>query len=737
MRPGRQIEQTPDKADKAYNAANDLQRAGQFELAVAQYDRALKLRPKWPEALTNRGVALLVLDRAEEAVASYDRALAIRPTFALALSNRGNALCRLGRHQQALMSYDQALVIQADYPEALQNRGTALHALGRYEEALASFDRVLAVRPNADALLARGSALIALRRPDEALESCIRAKALRPKHAETLNALGNALCDLNRLDEALAIYEQAIAIKPDLAGSHYNRGNVLQTLGRIEESLADYARAIALVPAYADALNNRGNALLTLRRNGEAAEDFARVLAIDPDYPYARGKLLHARLRRCDWTGYDQQAAQIAADIAAGKRASMPFENIAISGSPRDQLECTRLWISDKCPPSATPLWSGQRYRHDRIRLAYLSDDFHEHAIAYLVAGLFEHHDRNRFETIGVSFSLDSTSETRTRLKNSLDRFIDVRSKSDLEAATLLRDMEVDIAVDLMGLTGSSRPAILALRPAPVQVNYLGYPGTMGAETIDYVIADRVIIPESDRPHYSEKVVYLPDTYASADCRRRIADRTPSRAEAGLPETGFVFCSFNNSYKIAPRMFDIWMRLLREVDGSVLWLLNADEAAVANLRREASERGVAADRLVFAPRVKVDDHLARHRLADLFLDTLPYNAHTTASDALWAGLPLVTCPGSTFAGRVAGSLLTAVGLPELITPSLEDYAALALKLARDRDLLAATKAKLAKNRDTHPLFDTARFTRNIEAAYERMWLLAQNGEPATGFDVGG
>jgi predicted O-linked N-acetylglucosamine transferase (SPINDLY family) len=737
MRPGRQIGQTPDKADKAYNSANDLQRAGQFELAVAQYDRALKFRPKWPEALTNRGVALLILDRAEDAVASYDRALAIRPTFALALSNRGNALCRLGRYQQALMSYDQALVIQPDYPEALQNRGTALHALGRYQEALESFDSVLAVRPNADALLGRGSALIALRRSGEALESCIRAKALRPNHAETLNTLGNALCDLNRLDEALAIYGQAIAIKPDLAGAYYNRGNVLQTLGRVEESLADYERAIALVPAYADALNNRGNALLTLRRNGEAAGDFARVLAIDPDYPYARGKLLHARLRCCDWTGYDQQAAQIAADIAAGKRSSMPFENIAVSGSPRDQLECARLWIGDMCPPGATPLWSGQRYRHDRIRLAYLSADFHEHATAYLVAGLFEQHDRNRFETIAVSFAPDSESEIRTRLKNSLDRFIDVGNESDFETATRLRDMEVDIAVDLKGLTGSSRPAILALRPAPVQVNYLGYPGTMGADTIDYVIADRVVIPEGDKPHYSEKVVYLPDTYASADSKRRIADRTPSRAEAGLPETGFVFCSFNNSYKITPRMFDLWMRLLRDVDGSVLWLLNADEAAVANLRREASERGVPADRLVFAPRVKVDDHLARHRLADLFLDTLPYNAHTTASDALWAGLPLVTCLGSTFAGRVAGSLLTAVGLPELITHSLEDYAALALKLARDRDFLAATKAKLAKNRDTLPLFDTARFTRNIEAAYERMWLLCQNGELAAGFDVGG
>ena len=626
----------------------------------------MKFRPKWPEALTNRGVALLILDRAEDAVASYDRALAIRPTFALALSNRGNALCRLGRYQQALMSYDRALVIQADYPEALQNRGTALHALGRYEEALESFDRVLAVRPNADALLARGSALMALRRPGEALESCIRAKALRPNHAETLNTLGNALCDLNRLDEALAIYQQAIAIKPDLAGSYYNRGNVLQTLGRMEESLADYARAMALVPAYTDALNNRGNALLTLRRNAEAAEDFERVLAIDPDYPYARGKLLHARLRCCDWTIYDRQAAQIAVYIANGKRSSMPFENIAVSGSPRDQLECARLWISDKCPPSATPLWSGQRYRHDRIRLAYLSADFHEHATAYLVAGLFEQHDRNRFETIAVSFGPDSESEIRTRLKNSLDRFIDVGNESDFETATRLRDMEVDIAVDLKGLTGrlASCNLCVAARAGPGELSRISrnhgrrLPSTTSSPTASsfrkatgritarrWSISPTPMLPriQNAGSRTGRRAARKPDCRKPGSFSARSTTATRSRRACSTSGCG----------------------CLRDVDGSVLWLLNADEAAVTNLRREASERGVAADRLVFAPRARVDDHLARHRLADLFLDTLPCNAHTTASDALWAGLPLVTCLGSTFAGRVAASLLTAVGLPEL------------------------------------------------------------------------
>jgi protein O-GlcNAc transferase len=725
---------TPAQADATYNYANALQRLGQFELAVAHYDRALKLRPKWPEALMNRGVALQALNRPDDALASYERALAIRPTFALALSNRGNALCSLGRFQQALMSYDQALVLQPEYPEALQNRGTALHALGRHAEALESFDRVLAVRPNAaDVHLARGSSLLALRRSAEALESCIRALAIRPNHAETLNALGNALCGLNRLDEALAIYDQAIAIKPDLAGSFYNRGNVLQALGRHEQSLESYERAIALATNYTEALSNRANALLSLRRDREAAEDFTRVLTIDPDHPYAKGKRLHARLRCCDWAGFDEQTAEIATDIKAGKRSCMPFENVAVSNSIHGQLECARLWINDSYPPGNTALWSGERYRHDRIRLAYLSADFHEHAVAYLIAGLIEEHDRNRFETVAVSFGPDSSSAIRSRLRNAFGQFIDVRDKSDLEAATLLREMEVDIAVDLAGLTGGSRPGILGLRPAPVQVNYLGFPGTMGAPWIDYILADQHVIPEHLKGAYSEKVVHLPDTFQANDRKRPRPQTAPPRAELGLPEDAFVFCSFSNSYKFTPAMFDIWIRLLGKVDGSVLWILASNPTADQNLRTEAQARGIDPKRIVTAPRVPYLDYLARYRRADLFLDTLPFNAGTTASDALWCGLPVVTCSGEAFASRMAGSLLQAAGVPELIASSLDEYEELALRLAQDSAHLAFIKAKLASG--SGPLFDTARFTRHIEAAFTTMHERARRGLRPESFAV--
>lgn len=736
---GRQPTPSPQRSDEAnalYDRGNALQRARRFAEAVASYDQALAIRPDWIEALTNRGAALRALNRPEEALASYDRAIAVRPTYTLALVNRGNVLRDLGRHHQALASYEQALALQPLNPDALNNRGICFRDLGQHAESLESYDRSLAFFPdNVNVLVNRASALIALGRPSEALESCGRALALRPGLPEAFNVRGNALCKLGRPGDALADYEQASAARPDDAGILYNRGNVLQMLGRHQDSLADYDRALKLKPDYADALYNRGNALLTLRRNRAAAEDFERLLKIDPEYPYAAGKLLHARMRCCDWTEYQVQTKQISLGVAAGKRCAMPFEFTVASDRAEDQLRCAQTWIADNAPSSARPLWQGERYRHDRIRLAYLSADFHEHATAYLMAGLFEQHDRRRFETIAVSYGPDDQSPMRQRLQSAFDRFIDVRDNSEAEIAALLRTLEVDIAVDLKGFTGESRPAILASRPAPVQVNYLGYPGTMGAPYIDYILADRFLIPEDQRQSYSECVVALPDSYAPNDPKRRIATRMPARAEVGLPAVGFVFCSFNNSYKITPDIFDIWMRLLHRVDGSVLWLLSTDPSADDNLRREAEVRGVRADRLVFAPRIKLEDHLARHRLADLFLDTRPCNAHTTASDALWAGLPLVTCPGSTFAGRVAGSLLNAIGLPELVACSLTDYEALALRLALDKDALAAIKATLAQNRDTHPLFDLDRSRNHIEAAYVAMWERSKAGEPPASFAV--
>jgi predicted O-linked N-acetylglucosamine transferase (SPINDLY family) len=321
------------------------------------------------------------------------------------------------------------------------------------------------------------------------------------------------------------------------------------------------------------------------------------------------------------------------------------------------------------------------------------------------------------------------------RLRGAFDHFVDADRLSDEQAASLLRRMEVDIAVDLMGFTSGCRPGIFSFRPAPVQVNFLGYPGTMGAPYIDYIVADRIVVPDEHRAFYTEKVVTLPDTYQCNDRRRAIADTTPSRVELGLPQRAFVFCCFNNTNKLTPEVFAVWIRLLEQVHGSVLWLLRDNETATRNLQSEALRRGIASERLVFAPRVKPSEHLARHRAADLFLDTLPYGAHTTASDALWTGLPVLTCRGSTFAGRVGASLLHAAGLPELVTSSLDEYEALALKLARDSDYLAEMRNRLARNRDICPLFDTVRFTRHLEAALTTMRHRQREGKPPAHFGV--
>jgi len=380
-------------------------------------------------------------------------------------------------------------------------------------------------------------------------------------------------------------------------------------------------------------------------------------------------------------------------------------------------------------------VWRGEKYTHDRIRIGYFSADFRNHPVGRLAVGLLEAHDKSHFTTLALSSGPDDGSELRRPTKSAVDDFVDVRNRSDADVAALIRRREIDIVVDLTGFTLAGRFGVLARRAAPIQVNFLGYPATMGADWIDYIIADRTIIPAEHFQFYGERVVWLPDTYQANDDKSGIAERVPTRAECGLAETGFVFCCFNNTFKINPQIFDVWMRLLAATANSVLWLLGTNPIAERNLRREAERRGIAAERLIFAPRLAVADHLARHRRADLFLDTLPYNAHTTASDALWAGLPLVTCQGDTFAGRVAASLLNAIGLPELITASLEEYEALALKLARDPALLGAMKEKLRRNRDTYPLFDTARFARHIESAYETMWQAHQDGRAPAAFAV--
>ena len=614
-------------------------------------------------------------------------------------------------------------------------QAVALHRQGRIAQAAALYREILQGDPgHFDARHLLGVACLQGGDP-AAAELIGQAVRLHPGSADAHTNLGNALRELARHGEALACYDRALALRPDSAEAHYNRALTLQQLMRLDDALAGYDRALALRPGYIEALYNKGVVLQDSRRYEDAVQTFARLLEIAPDCRYAAGKLHYLRLLCCAWATYNADTARLIAAVAAGQRVCDPFSFTALPGTPAAQLVCAQTYTADRFPPAPAPLWSGEIYRHERIRVAYLSADFHEHATTHLMAGLFEHHDHQRFEITAVSFGPDREDAMRRRVAAACDRFLDVRDRRDAEVAGMLRALEIDIAVDLKGHTQGNRAGILAHRPAPVQINYLGMPATMGAGYIDYLIADPRLIPPQEFPHYAEQILYLPDSYQATDDTRAIAAHTPSRAELSLPEDGFVFCCFNNSYKIAPDLFALWMRLLDAVTGSVLWLLDDNPAATRNLRAEAQRLGIAPERLVFAPRIDAAAHLARHRRADLFLDTLPYNAHTTASDALWSGLPVLTCAGNTFAGRVAASLLPAVGLPELITRDHVSYAALALALARDPGRLAALRARLARNRDCHPLFATDRFRRHLEAAYVTLRERQRRGEPPAAFSV--
>lgn len=633
-----------------------------------------------------------------------------------------------GDLQEALKLYQQVIAVDPRNFEALHGMGILYGQGGRYEEALRFFANASAVQPaNFIAHFNQGKALQELKRYEEALASYDKALALNPDFAEGYNNRGNVLKDLQRYEPALASYGRAIALRPNYVNAYNNQGGVLSKLKRYDEALASYDKVLALQPNFAMAHNNRGIILNELRQYEEALASYDRTLALDPQYPYTLGARLHAQMRIGLWDDFELRLDALIRAIERGQLACHPFPLLALPVGQDIVQSCTSRVVADKYPPARYTLYNGERYQHDRIRLGYFSADFHNHATAYLMSELFEKHDRGRFEVFAYSFGPPHQGDMRLRLVKSFDRFLDVATENTDSIAALAREHEIDIAIDLKGYTQDCRPEVFALRPAPIQVNYLGYPATMGAPYIDYIIADRVVIPEAHFPYYSEKVVHLPHSYQVNDSKRLSADVIPTRRELGLPDTGFVFCCFNNNFKITPDVFTIWMRLLAKVDGSVLWLLEGDAAIPRNLGREAQRRGIDPARLVFAPKMTLADHLARHHHADLFMDTFYYNAHTTTSDALWTGLPVLTCLGNTFAGRVAASLLQAIGMPELITHSHEEYEALALTLATHPDALAAVKQKLDHNRLTQPLFNTALFTAHIEAAYTAMWQRHQQG----------
>jgi predicted O-linked N-acetylglucosamine transferase (SPINDLY family) len=729
QQPKKQLLQLDQGLVKIFQQGLSAHQRGQLAQAKAAYEQVLLKQPKHFDALHLLGVIATQTKNPALAADLIGKAIEINPSFALAYSNHGNALQELKRLDDALTSYDKAIALKPDYAEAFNNRGNALKELKRLDDALVSYDKAIALKPDyADAFYNRGNALKELNLLEDALTSYDKAIALKPDHAGALYNHGNALKELKRLDDALVSYDKAIALKPDHAGAFNNRGNALKELKRLDDALISYDKAIALKPDFADAFYNRGNAFKELKRLDDALVSYDAAIARKPDYEFLLGIRLNTQMHLCDWSDLQNQLEELETSVSEELMVSHPFPVIGLVDKPGLQLKASTIFVNEKHTAHGGLDMIKSRSAGGKIRIGYYSADFYSHATSVLMAELFEEHDSRAFELYGFSFGPDAQDEMRSRIASGFDYFFDVTRKSDREVAQMSRDLGIDIAVDLKGFTENCRVGIFAEKCAPIQVNYLGYPGTLAAPYYDYIVADKTLIPQESQQYYTEKIIYLPHSYQVNDSKRKISEKLFTRQELGLPESGFVFCCFNMNYKILPATFDVWMRILKAVNGSVLWLLQDNPTATKNLRKEAESRGVDPSRLVFAPRMKLEEHLARHRLADLFFDTLPCNAHTTASDALWAGLPILTQIGESFPARVAASLLNALDLSELITKTSEEYESRAVELANDPLKLDQINKKLEQNRRTSPLFNGQLFARHIEAAYLEIHLRHLSGK---------
>ena len=698
-----------------------------YKEAVEYLARAARIHPNDASIQYNLAKALSDSGNDKDALTHHKKAVALAPNNPEAWLSYGKSASNLGRHDDALACYSSALSLMPDYAEALLNKGATLKELKKYEEAINFAEQALKINPDlAGAWSNKGSALKELKRYDEALAHYDKALSLKPDYHEAWVNKGATLHLLKHYDEALAHYDKALSLKPDYAESWSNKALTLNQLKHFDEALAHYDKALSLKPDYAEGWSNKALTLNQLKRYDEVIAHYDKALSLKSDIDWVYGDFFQTKMKICSWSGLAESLEDISKKVAANEKVIIPFPLLALNDDSVLHKKCSEIYIQDKYPlnPILGPL--PKRPKNEKIRIGYFSADFRDHPVSFLTTELYEIHDRSKFEIIAFSFGVDDKSPTRLRLSQAFNQFIDAGNMSEIEIAKLARDLQIDIAVDLGGHTQDSRTGIFANRAAPIQISYIGYLGTMGAEYYDYLLADETIIPDGLQKFYSEKIAYLP-SYQANDRKRVISERIFTRQELGLPDHGFIFCCFNNNYKILPATFDGWMRILNAVEGSVLFLYADNEWAKANLIDEASLRGVDSARLVFGGRIPTEEYLARYRVCDLFLDTFPYNAGTTASDALWAGLPVLSLMGQSFASRVAASLLNAIGLPELITNAQEEYEALAIKLAKNPQKLLDIKLKLANNRLSTPLFDTPLFTKNLETAYIKMYEQYQAG----------
>jgi protein O-GlcNAc transferase len=679
-----------------------LHQQGLPALAAPLIQKAIFLRPGTASFHNSLGLVQQSVGELPTSAVSFRSAINLDRKFSEPHLNLGNVLAIQEQFDAALHCYEQALALQPTLLQARYNLATIQLKLRLHEEAIRTFCEVILADPlSVDAHYNRGLARVAVRELPAALADFDHVLALDPTHLDALN----------------------------------NRGLVLSELGLLDEAMVCFTTVTESLPSHFEAHNNLGDVLRDKQQMDRALVSYRIALGLRPEHPLLAGTTLHTQTRLCDWQALPERLSAVCSDLQNGQASSQPFCLLSMLDAPDVHRMGAESFVQTKVLTQQSRLdqWAPASGR--RIRVGYYSSDYSDHIMGQQMAHLYETHDTERFELFAFSLGPDVRDNTRMRLLATFEHFIDASTMSDRSVSVLSRELGIDIAVDLNGYTSKARPAIFALGCAPVQVSYLGYAGTTGASYMDYLIADRVVIPEESRQHYSEQIVYLPDSFMVNDNTRVRSERQFTRAELGLPEQGFVFRCYNNSYKILPEVFDCWMRLLQQLPGSVLWLLDENPTATANLKREAQQRGVDPARLVFSGRIEMSEHFARNRVADLFLDTFPYTAHSTACDALWSGLPVLTRMGESFASRVAGSLLTAMNLPELITHSLAEYEARALHLAQHPQELAVLRERLIANRDSGPLFDTARFARHIEAAYTLMHQRRVDGLPPAHYSV--
>lgn len=658
----------------------------------------------------------------ENALQYYKKIIESDSKSSIAHALMGTVYIQQGLYQKAVFSLQESIRLNIASEISHANLGVAFYNLGNYEKSISSLEKAITLKPDYfDAYNNLGNSYRKINKTKDAIKFYNEAIRLNPQFAEAYNNRGNVYFDLGNYSLAIEDFKNSIKNNPLLIDSYLGLGGVFAELDDPEKAIYFFDRAIQLQPSSSEAYCGRAFSLNTLKKYEESCIAYKKAYELNDGHDFLLGSLAHLELFLCDWNSFDERVEKIKNKTRALRKVSPPFNVLSLIDDPYLQKQSSEIFIKTRYQLNMELGEIPKYLKHERIRIGYFSADFHNHATMHLMAELFEYHDKNQFELFGFSFGPDLKDEWRSGVVSCFDKFIDVVNKSDVEIASLAREFEVDIAIDLKGFTGGMRTNIFAHRAAPIQVNYLGYPGTMGAEYMDYLIADPVLIPEDKQKYYTEKIVYLPNSYQVNIKDRVISQKVFTRESEGLPENAFVFCSFNNNYKITPKTFDCWMRILEAVDGSVLWILSSNQSAVENLKKEAEKRGIDARRLIFASHKPVEEHLKRIQLANLFLDTLPCNAHTTASDALRVGLPVLTLIGNSFAGRVAASLLNSVGLPDLVTTTKEDYEFLAIEFARNPEKFYAIKNKLSSNLHKTALYDIRLFTKHLECAYEIMY----------------